>query len=249
MPAPYIAGLPSLYGLVCMGRYIVNHALLGAGLTFDAIAVCINHFHIYGSQQKYAFHSRRDMEKGQHIRIMTARDSGFDASVIIRVKLWPGYTAKQASKWLRRFKNSDDLYKLRMCGGHIIYKNHMPAPALLQQKDLPEVCKSLNGFMVADAIDLCRLERQPSEDALDTIIRLIQTEGNGWLVPLAAGYIPLGEAEKRLNTRLPILHAFVEPAIGLGRVFSTRAIAHVIGERECFFWQPDDVNYLVKGTI
>lgn len=252
MPCPYSAGLPSMHALVGMGRYLVNHILQGSGLLFDSIALCINSFYMSGSQKKYPSHSLQDMRRHQNIRIITARDSWFEASVLIRVTLQHGRHFNVVRAWLEKHKHLDELYSLTLCGGYIIYSGWGPNLILLTAEEIEEACQHFDGYFIADQIELCRSERQAEEDALNTMLKLIQNSkraGHGWLVPLNVGFIPLGVPERRKNTRQPIEHAFAEPVIGLGRLFSARAAAHDVSITETFFWKPVSGKFVVAASI
>ena len=254
MPCPYLTGLPSMYGVVGMGRYLVNHALKGSGLAFDAIAVCVSGFYMSGSQQKYACHSLTDIRsKHQDVRIITARDSWFTADAIVRVNSLQGKTVEEINDWLENHRHLDGLYTLRFSGGHVLFAGGCPSLMAVTAGELPEVCQHLNGFIIADRIELCRSERQTGEDALDTVLRLIQeskAEGNGWLVPLLVGFIPLELPSHRKNTRAALPHSFSEPVLGLGRLFSAHAVSSDLGINDTFFWHPNsDRKFIVAGAL
>ncbi len=156
-------------------------------------------------------------------------------------------------EWLDAHRHLDGLYRLRFCGGHIIYGSGSPELHLLSDTELPLLCRHIDGFLVADRIDLCRAFRKPDEDALDTMLRLIQESksmGQGWLIPLAVGFMPFGDRQYRENTRQKLLHGFCEPITGLGRLFNVRSSASSLGNSDHFFWKPDvNREFLVAGAI
>lgn len=242
-----------MYGVVGMGRYLVNHALKGAGLVFDSIAVFVSVFSMSGSQQKYACHSLPDIRKHQDIRIITARDSWFTADIIVRVSSLQNKSVEDLNDWLERHRHLDALYKLRFCGGHVLFAGGCPSVMAVSASELSEVCRHLTGFIIADRIELCRSERRAGEDALDTVLRLIQgsrAEGHGWLVPLLVGFSPLELPVHRKNTRAALPHSYSEPVLGLGRLFSAQAVQSDLGINEPFFWKPNpERKFVVFGSI
>ena len=252
MPSPYIAGLPSMYGVVGMAKQLVDNVLKGSGLAFDSVAISISQFSMEGSQQKHPAYSLADLKKGQDMRIITARDSHFSASVIIRVSLNHKHIS-DVKNWLSSHCHLDGLYQLRLCGGGIIYKSKSPQLHLFNESELSLFCKNIDGFLVADRIELCRSSKQHGEDALDTLLRLIQerkSTGQGWLVPLSVGFKPFGNRVHRENTRQKLLHGFAEPVIGLGRLFNAAASAEIIGKEDHLFWKPNpEREFLVSGSV
>lgn len=253
MPCPYLAGLPSMHGVVGMGRYLVNHTLKGSGLAFHSIAVCISAFSMSGSQQKYACHSLQDVRKHQNLRIITARDSWFTADVVVRVNSLKRKSVDDLNDWLEDHRHLDAFYKLRFCGGHVLFVGGCPNVLAVSANELSEVCHYLDGFFIADRIELCRSERQAEEDALDTLLRLIQeskAEGHGWLAPLMVGFIPLELPVLRKNTRASLPHSHSEPVLGLGRLFSAQAVKSELGISDSFFWQSSpDRKFVVAGSM
>ncbi|MET4695291.1 type I-F CRISPR-associated protein Csy2 [Endozoicomonas lisbonensis] len=252
MPCPYLTGLPSMYGLVGMGRNLVNHALQGSGLHFESIALCISSFHMSGSQKKYPGFSLQDMDRHQDVRVITARDSWFDASILVRVTVKNKEKVNTVRSWIEENKHLDELYSLKLCGGAVMYSSREPNITLLRAEEVKDVCQHLDGYFIADRIELCRSERLPEEDALDTLLRLIQNSkesGHGWLTPLNVGFISLGQPERRKNTRQFIGHSFAEPVLGLGRLFSACSVARSVCTSEPFFWKPFSKKFVVAGSI
>ncbi|UYM15192.1 type I-F CRISPR-associated protein Csy2 [Endozoicomonas euniceicola] len=252
LPSPYLSGLPSIYGVVGMAQHLVDRVLNGSGLRFDSVAVCFSQFSMSRSQQKYPCYSKRDIKKHQTLRLITHRESRFMASVIIRCLHSPNTSFEEVVKWLEEHQHLDGLYNLRFCGGQILYSMGKPHLFPLQAPDLSHLCQHLNGFAVADRIELCRTSRRTEEDSLDTLLRLIKDSkksAHGWLVPLAVGYKPLGEPAHRKNTRWVLHHAFAEPVVGLGRLFTISSISHELGQTDHFFWKPAKLDFLVAGSI
>ncbi|MBO9497659.1 hypothetical protein J7438_26765, partial [Thalassotalea sp. G20_0] len=144
MPSPYIAGLPSMYGVVGMAKHLVDRVLKGSGLSFDSVAISISGFSMEGSQQKHPAYSLPDLKKRQGMRIITARDSHFTASVMIRVLL-NHKRISDVNDWLQSHCHLDGLYQLRLCGGSIIYKSKSPQLHLLTESELSLFCNNLDG--------------------------------------------------------------------------------------------------------
>ncbi len=251
MPSPYIAGLPSMYGVVAMAKKLINSTLAPCHLIFDSVAISIGHFSMTGSQQKYPCHLYNDIRKHRNIRIITARKSYFKASIIIKVYSY-SRSLEQATEWLNNNRHIDDLYNLRICGGKALHPDKQPSIECYSLDDLPELFSSLSGFMVADNIDLCRRERLVNEDALDTLIRVIHETSekrNGWLVATAVGYKAFGPMAYRENSREQLPHTFCDPVIGLARLYRSSLIASVENFSGKIFWKRSKLDFLVEGTI
>ncbi|MTI11872.1 type I-F CRISPR-associated protein Csy2, partial [Sansalvadorimonas verongulae] len=246
MPSPYIAGLPSMYGIVGLTKYLVDDVLRDFNVQFDAAAICIRDFAMSDSQQKYSCYSPEDIRKHQMIRIITARNSWLYASLLVRVNT--SMSLSQLQTWLDENRFLDGFYRLRFCGGHIFFKAGIPQLYTLEENEVSDFCNQLDGFTIADRIELCRAGRQEGEDALDTMFRLIE-ESREWLVPLAVGYKSFGSRKLRKGCRKKIPHSFCDSVTGLGGLFNIRSVSELIGKSDSFFWRPSNLDFIVNGSI
>lgn len=254
MPSPYISGLPSVYGIVSFGENLVNRILNIPSTTFHSIAICVKDYYCSNSQQKYLAQRESDIRRKQGIRIITARDGWLNATIIIRAK--SETSANNASKLIKEnyYDFIDQLYSLRLCGGYIAFPEKKPTLTILTSaKEVKEYYSQIQGYFICDAISLCSRYRKNDEDALDTLLRLMQDSkvmNLGWLIPLAVGYIALSEPELKSNTRKSgIPHAYAEPVVGLGKLFSSRAIMAKDNCCEHIFWSySDHREFIVEAS-
>ena len=251
MPSPYIAGLPSMYGVVGFAQRLVNHTLSGCGLTFVSVAASISQFSMTGSQKKVPCYLESDLKKHQDIRIISDRTSCFKISIVIKIHS-SKLTQKQVSRWLEDNVHLDELYNLKLCSGRILYPDGEPNLKCYLSNQAHGVMKSFAGFIIADSIDLCRKEHRMGEDALDTLVRVIQESSekhNGWLVPLAVGYTAFGTLAYRRNTRAHLKHSFADPVIGLGRLYRASFLNDSQLLDTKLFWKTSRLENLAEGTI
>lgn len=250
MPSPYVAGLPSMYGVVGFAQKLIHQVLSDCELSFVSVAISISQFNMTGSQQKYPCYLKSDLKKHQSIRIISDRTSCFTASVIIKVNSKLNH--KQLATWIDDNQNLDGLYNLRLCGGWILYPEGQPNLKLYHPHQLPELILSFRGFMIADSIHLCRSEKHWGEDSLDTLLRVIKEspeKHNGWLVPLAVGYKAFGPLMHRRNSRAELEHSFCDPILGLGHLQRASFLTDSQLLKTKLFWKPAKLEYLVEATI
>ncbi len=62
MPSPYIAGLPSMYGVVGMAKHLVDRVLKDSGMVFEAVAISTKQFVMSESQHKYSAQTCRSSD-------------------------------------------------------------------------------------------------------------------------------------------------------------------------------------------